>query len=359
MESRIARRKGQHLRIVAEEEVEHGKGTLLDGVKLWHQALPELDLAEVDTRVEFFGKTLDSPLMICSMSGGSRHSKDLNHQLAEVASRCGIAFSVGSQRILLDQPEMLPDFAVRSSIPDGVLLGNIGAVQLPQVPAPEVAELARRIEADGICVHLNVAQELCQPEGDRRFAGQVEAIARLVEEMDGRVLVKETGAGLAPRTLELIKSAGVEHVDVAGAGGTSWTRVEYYRAGEGIERDIAETFGDWGVPTAVSIIAARRLLGGGAIIVGSGGIQTGLDCARALAAGADVAGVARAVLEAWQLGGLDTALGYMERLAAEVRAAMLFCGCKDVAALQQAPRVYTGELRHWLEGLRPEGGAKR
>ena len=350
-ESSIEKRKGQHLRIVAEEQVAHGGGTLLDGVRLWHQALPELDLADVDTRVSFFGKTLDAPLMICSMSGGTRHSKELNHQLAEVAHACGVGFSVGSQRILLDQPELLPDFAVRPSIPDGVLLGNIGAVQLLQVPSPKVAELARRIEADGICVHLNVAQELCQAEGDRRFAGQVEAIARLVQEMDGKVLVKETGAGLAPRTLELLSAAGVEHVDVAGSGGTSWTRVEYYRAGSVDQRDIAETFGDWGVPTAVSIIAARRALGEGATIVGSGGIRSGLDCARALAAGADLAGVARPVLLAWQAGGQEGALRHVRRLVAETRAAMLFTGCEDVAALQRAPRVYTGELCQWLQGL--------
>lgn len=351
-ESHIEKRKGQHLRIVAGEEVAHRGGTLLDDVRLWHQALPELDLDHVDTRVQFFGKTLDAPLMICSMSGGTRHSKELNHQLAEVAAGAGIAFSVGSQRILLSQPEMLPDFAVRPSIPDGVLLGNIGAVQLPQVPASEVAELARCIEADGICVHLNVAQELSQSEGDRRFSGQVDAIARLVEEMDGRVLVKETGAGLSPRTLQLLRSAGVEHVDVAGSGGTSWTRVEYYRAGDRDERDIAETFGDWGVPTAVSVIAARRTLGHGATIVASGGIITGLDCARAIAAGADIAGAARTVLLAWQDGGQEGARRYIHRLMAETRAAMLFTGSRDVAALQQAPRVYTGELRHWLADLK-------
>ena len=350
-DSHISKRKSEHLRIVAEEQVAHRRGTLLDGIHLWHQALPELDLDQIDTSTTFFGKQLTAPLMICSMSGGARHSRKLNRELAQVAGKCGVAFSVGSQRILLEHPEMLPDFAVRACIPDGVLLGNIGAVQLLQVSPPRAADLAHRMEADGICVHLNVAQELCQVEGDRRFGGQVEAIARLVEEMQGKVMVKETGAGLAPHTLELLRSAGVEYVDVAGSGGTSWTRVEYYRCPAGDQQDVAETFGDWGVPTAVSIIATRRILGEAATVVGSGGIHSGLDCARALAAGADLTGVARPVLLAWQDRGQGGAKRMLRRLMVELRAAMLLTGCQNVAALQQAPRVYTGELRHWLEAV--------
>ena len=350
-DSQIKQRKSEHLRIVAEEEVAHRGSNLLDGVRLLHEALPELDLNQLDLGVTFFGKRLAAPLIISSMSGGTRFSRELNHDLAEVAGRHGVAFAVGSQRLLLRHPERLPDFAVRAFIPDGVLLGNIGAVQLPQIPPEQVAELVRRIEGDGVCVHLNPGQELCQVEGDRRFSGLLDRIGRLVEVMDGRVMVKETGAGLSPGTLRRLAAVGVACVDVAGGGGTSWTKVEYHRAPEGDERDIAETFGDWGVPTAVSIVAARAALGGGASVVGSGGIHNGLECARAVAAGADVAGVARAVLLAWQEAGSAGAHRLIQRMIVELRAALLLTGSKDLAALRAAPRVYTGELRQWLSQL--------
>jgi isopentenyl-diphosphate delta-isomerase len=346
--SPISRRKSEHLRIVLEEEVRHRGTTLLEGVQLPHEALPELDLEQIETGVEFFGKRLSAPLMITSMTGGAGHAGEMNRQLARAAAAAGIAFAVGSQRVLFDHPELLPDFAVRRQIPRGVLLGNIGAVQLPERPLEEVAELAARIEADGICVHLNPAQELCQPEGNRTFQGLLERIARLAELMEGRVLVKETGAGLSPRALRALGGAGVRYVDVAGSGGTSWTRVELHRCPDGPQRWIGETFGDWGVPTALSVIAARRLCPPGTCIIGSGGIETGLDCARVIAAGAHVAGFARAALLAWSEGGEAGIAAFLERLKHELRCAMLLTGAADLEGLRSAPRVYTGELRGWL-----------
>jgi isopentenyl-diphosphate delta-isomerase len=229
-----------------------------------------------------------------------------------------------------------------------VLLGNIGGVQLLELPLDRVVELVTAIEADGICVHLNPAQELAQPEGNRRFRGVVDAIARLVERLRGQVLVKETGAGLAPETLERLRAVGVAAVDVAGAGGTSWTRVEMHRAGEGAAGQVGQTFGDWGVPTALSTIAARRILGEAACVVASGGIETGLDCARAIVAGANIVGVARPVLLEWQAAREEGAATYLERLKHELRVAALLCGARDTAGLRRAPRIYTGGLRDWL-----------
>jgi isopentenyl-diphosphate delta-isomerase len=364
----ISRRKSEHLRIVLEEQVTHVGGTWLDDIHLLHDALPELDLMQpgaagggsnrkpVDTSVEFFGKRLRSPLMITSMTGGAEATRRMNADLAAAASRCGVAFAVGSQRVLLKHPEVLPDFAVRAQIPDGVLLGNIGGVQLPQLSTEEVASLVERIDADGICVHLNPAQELCQPEGDRDFSGVLDGIARLLERLEGRVLIKETGAGLSPRTLQRLAAIGVTCVDVAGRGGTSWTKVEMLRALEGPTRAVGRALAEWGVPTAFSIVAARRVLGPGCRIVGSGGVTNGLDCARAIAAGADVAGFARAALMAWNEGGLEGAVAFIERLEREVRAVMLVTGSADVESLKRAPRVYGGELRSWLESWGWLGG---
>jgi isopentenyl-diphosphate delta-isomerase len=341
-------RKQQHLDIVANQDVAHGESNLLRDVRLVHQALPELDLEDIDLSVEFFGKRLQAPLMITSMTGGAESAKNMNHELAEVAERHGIAFSVGSQRVMLDHPETSSHFEVRDRIPNGVFLGNIGAVQLPEYSLEAIAGLVERTEADGICVHLNPAQELVQNEGDTNFSGLLDKIAQLVNRLDGRVLVKETGAGMSPETLNKLAAIGVRYVDVAGSGGTSWTKVEKYRADSSMLAKVAMTFADWGVPTAFSVFAARKILDPKARIVASGGVFDGLDVARAIALGADIAGFARSILFAFMEDGIVGASLFIKRLKQELKTAMLLTGAKDVSALQSVPRVYTGKLNDWF-----------
>ncbi len=349
--SGISRRKSEHLNIVSEREVEHRGGTLLEDVHLLHEALPELDVEDVDTTTEFFGRRLSAPLMITSMTGGAEFAERLNHGLAGVAAEKGIAFAVGSQRVMLRHPEVISHFDVRRNIPDGVLLGNIGAVQLLEHSTEAVAGLVEAIEADGLCVHLNTAQELVQAEGNRRFRGLLDGIARLLDRLDGRVLVKETGAGLSPGTLERLAAIGVRYVDVSGSGGTSWTRVESYRASNGPLKNVGETLGDWGIPTAVSTLAARSILGEEGCIVASGGIRHGLDIARALALGADLAGVARPALLAFLKGGRQAAMEYITMLITELRTVMVLTESGVAADLRNAPRVITGRLRQWCSAL--------
>lgn len=348
---KIRTRKADHLRIVAEEEVSCTSTTLLEHVRLFHQALPEVDLDAVDTRTEFFGRSLQAPLLITSMSGGTEMAGAMNRDLASVAARHGIGFGVGSQRVILNHPDALSDFAVRPHIPDSVLLGNIGGAQLLEHDTDSIARLKEQIEADAICVHLNAAQELVQPEGDCHFAGIIDALKRLVDRLSGRVLVKETGAGLSPETLALLDKAGVTCIDVAGAGGTSWTKVEMHREEDDSLRRIAGTFADWGIPTAFSIIAARRTCSPGTCIIGAGGIFTGLDAARAIAAGADIAGFARSVFLAYREGGAPAADSYVDRVIRELKNAMVLTGARNLDALRAVPRVYTGELRHWLSTM--------
>lgn len=344
----IARRKAEHLRIVAEEDVSHRGTTLLEDIRLMHQALPELDLDEIDTRTVFFGKELAAPLMITGMTGGADFARELNHGLASVASHYRIAFAVGSQRVMLRHPEVIGDFAVRESIPDGVLLSNIGAVQLEEYSPEVIAGLVDDIEADGICIHLNAAQEILQEEGHRRFRGLTERIARIVDKLEGRVVVKETGTGMSPETLEKLAGIGVPYIDVSGAGGTSWTKVEMYRASDTLLRRMGKTFADWGIPTAFSVMAARKIVNEKTCVIASGGIISGLDAARAVAAGADMIGFARSVLLPFLDGGTEHASEHVDGIINELRTAMLLTGAVNLKALQKVPRVYTGQLAEWL-----------
>jgi len=345
----ISKRKCDHLRIVLENDVLFEQKTLLGDIQLMHQALPELNCEEIDISCQFFGKLLNAPLMITSMTGGAEYAGKLNRGLAEIAQGQRIAFAVGSQRIMLRHPEATVDFAVRKWIPDSVLLGNIGAVQLEEYPPKAIGEMVKRIDADGVCVHLNVAQELMQQEGHRHFKGILENISRLVDALGGRVLVKETGAGLSPQALQKLKDAGVRYIDVSGAGGTSWTKVEMYRAPDNILARTGQTFADWGIPTAFSVIAASKIIDDSRIIIASGGINTGLDIARAIAAGADLAGFARPVLMSFMEKGSEGANMMIETAINELRMGMLLTGAKNVAELKRVPRVYSGKLRHWLK----------
>ena len=367
------RRKAEHLRIVAEEAVQHTKSTLLECVELTHNALPELALAELDTSTAFFGKQLALPLMVTSMSGGAGEAGPLNRALASACADSGVAFAVGSQRIMLRHPEQRSDFAVRGQIPDGVLLGNIGGQQLLEFTTQEVAGLVGSIEADGLCVHLNPAHELAQPEGDRDFKGITAAIAQLCEALEGRVLVKEVGSGISAEVAQSLVATGVRYLDIAGAGGTSWPLVESFRSG-GTAGALVESFkvgqaveaqalaialGEWGIPTAPAILAARNAVGADTCIIGSGGVRSGFDVAKCIALGADLAGLAYPALKAYFAGGQAEVAALVNRWGVELKAAMLLTGSKAIAELKSCQRVYLGELQGRLVQLPvPAGGTQ-
>ena len=349
----IGHRKADHLALCAEGDVGfRARTTLLEQVRLVHDALPDMALGDVDTSVTLFGKTLRAPLVIASMTGGTDEAGRINRELAGIAEERGYGFGLGSQRAMLVRPATGPSYHVRQIAPGTLVLGNVGVVQARAMTTSEVRVLCDEVGADALCVHLNPAMELVQPGGDRDFSQGLATIARLVRDMGLPVVVKETGCGIGPSVGRRLREVGVKHVDVSGAGGTSWVGVETRRAeaaGDAGARALGEALWDWGIPTAASV--ALLATQGFETIVATGGVGTGLDVARAIALGATAAGIARPVLRALAADGRAGALSFLDGIEAELRAAMLLTGSRDVAALRRAPRVVVGELGGWISQL--------
>ena len=353
MAGEIEGRKRDHLTLCATEDVGfRGQGTLLDGVRLVHDALPELHADEVDTSVRLLGKRLRAPILIAAMTGGTEEAAKVNRSLAAIAEARGYGFGLGSQRAMMKRPESTSTYRVRDMAPTTLVLGNVGGVQAAACSTADVQALVDAVDADAFCVHLNPAMEIVQPEGDRDFRGVLGALARLTRELRVPVVAKETGSGIAPAAARKLVAAGVRHVDVSGAGGTSWVGVETKRAaasGDERQRALGEAFWDWGVPTAVA--TAGCAVAGFTTVIATGGIATGLDVARAIALGASAAGFARPALVALHAGGEAAVHRLFDGVEAELRAAMLLSGARDLVALRAAPRVLSGELRAWLSAL--------
>lgn len=348
--SDIKQRKADHIQIAARGDGDFDrKTTLLEQVHLIHQALPELDTGGIDLGCELFGRRLDAPILITGMTGGTEEAAAINRDLARAAAAANVAFGVGSQRAMSLHPELAPTYEVRSVAPDVLLLGNIGAVQAAELGADGVGELASAIGADAMAIHLNPGQELIQAGGDRDFRGLFAAISEIVLKLPIPVVVKETGCGISPRVADMLVEAQVAAIDVSGAGGTSWVAVEARRAEPGTEaRALGELLWDWGIPTAVSVVAARRA---GATVIASGGLRSGHDAARALALGASLAGFAAPALRAQQAGGADGVARLLDRLTQTLRAVCLLSGCRRVTDLATAPRHLGPQLVGWLHDL--------
>ena len=342
----ISERKADHIELCATGDVGfHTKTTLLEHIDLLHDSLPELALDEIDLSVSILGKQLRAPLLISAMTGGTPRAREINRELASIAEERGYAFGLGSQRAML-RGDRDDTYQVRDVAPNALVLGNIGAVQARELSTDAVADLIGRVGADALCVHMNPAQEIVQPGGDRYFAGALGAMERLAEELAVPVVAKETGCGIGPRAARRIARAHVRHVDVSGAGGTSWVAVETERAAPGM-RSLGMALREWGVPTAASIIIAKKTRPRFETIFASGGIKTGLEAAKAIALGAHAVGIARPVLQALVAGGRDGALSFLDQIEAELRAVMLLVGAGNVRALRKAQVVMTGDLLRW------------
>jgi len=346
--SGISERKRSHLSLCATEDVEHHGATLLDEVKLLHEALPDLALDEVTLETELCGRRLRAPIVISGMTGGTDEAGRLNRALAAAAQKLGLAMGVGSQRAMLLHPDQAASYRVREVAPDIALFANLGAVQARDSGPDAVAELVSANGADALCVHLNAAQELVQDEGDRDFRGCLAAIAELVQQLPVPVIAKETGCGFAPGTLARLRDAGVEWVDVAGAGGTSWTAVESLRGSER-QQALGQELREWGIPTAAAVVYAARA---GLRVIASGGIRGAVDAAAALALGADAVSLALPFFRAFTEGGEAGVLTMGERLIEGLRVAALLTGARNPRALRTVPRVLGPDLLRWVESAK-------
>ena len=331
-----AARKADHIRINLEEDVRSGLTTGLERYRFVHQAVPELDLAAVDTGVALFGKRLTAPLLISSMTGGTDEARRLNQTLAQAAQAAGIAMGLGSQRAAVENPALAATFQVRNVAPDILLFANLGAVQLNYGYGVDHCRRAvDMIEADALILHLNALQEAVQPEGDGNFAGLLGRIEAVCRALPVPVVAKEVGWGFSEQAARQLAAAGVSAIDVAGAGGTSWSQVEMHRAKTATQRRIAAAFIDWGIPTAEAIQNVRRAAPALPVIA-SGGLRDGIDVAKCVALGASLGGLAGPFLKAAAVSveAVTEAIGELSR---ELRIAMFASGAGSIAALQATP----------------------
>jgi isopentenyl-diphosphate delta-isomerase len=348
-------RKREHLDIVSTEAAEAERAAGWDDVHLVPVALPEVSLDEVDLATSLAGVRLAAPLVISSMTGGHGAAAVVNGRLALAAQELGIALGVGSQRAALRDPRLRPTYAVvRRNAPDALVIGNLGICQLiPQGDEPafgptEIDAAVEMVRAQLLAIHLNVVEELIQTEGDRATTGLFTALEKVIDACPVPVMVKETGAGLDGDTARAVVAAGAAVLDVGGAGGTSFARVEGIRAasrGDARGARLGTTFADWGIPTAASILECRGL---GVPVVATGGIRTGLDAAKALALGADLVAIGRPALVAARQGAAALRR-LLEGILEELRVAMVLCGARTPDLLRERPPVLTGVTLAWQE----------
>jgi isopentenyl-diphosphate Delta-isomerase len=327
-------RKLEHIRIIQSDRDADRRKYYFDDVRLTHRALPELDLAEVDPSTEFMGKRLSFPLLISSMTGGDHDMlRAVNRNLAVAAEQAGVAMGVGSQRVMFENSTSRESFALRQHAPSALLFANLGAVQLNYgFGLAQCREAVEVVGADALYLHLNPLQEAVQPEGDTNFAGLAGKMAAVAAGLGRPLILKEVGAGISAEDAELAIRAGVRHIDVAGSGGTSWSRIEHHRKAGADSDDLGLEFQDWGIPTPEAIRSLRQYRGSIAIIA-SGGLRSGIDMAKAMILGASLCGLAQPFLGPAQESP-ESVLKVIGRLKRQFVTAMFLLGMRTVKELE-------------------------
>lgn len=348
----ISNRKLEHLKLCAERDVEYKlKKTGFNDIELIHKALPQIDKEEIDLKTEFLGKKLEAPIIITGITGGHPASLAVNKALASAAEELKIGMGMGSQRAAVENPELKSTYTViRDEAPSTLIIGNIGG---PQIELAEKA--AAMMDLDAMAIHLNPLQEAIQPEGDVDSANYLEQIKKAVQTLNIPVIVKETGAGIKREDAILLENTGIAAIDVAGSGGTSWAAVETYRSKD---RSMGDLFWEWGIPTAISTVEVSQSVK--IPVLSSGGIRTGLDMAKAIAIGADAAGIALPLLkEAYQ--GPKAVKAKLEKFINELKVAMYLVGASNLEKLKNCDLVIKGNTREWLQerGIKTTQYARR
>lgn len=329
----IGQRKADHIKINLEQDVRSALTTGLEKYHFVHEALPELDLNRLDTTVNLFGKLLAAPILISSMTGGTAEAETLNLRLAEAAQEIKIAMGVGSQRAAIEHPEQARTFQVRRAAKDILLFANLGAVQFNYgYTIDHCRRAVDMIQADALILHLNPLQEAVQDAGDTNFAGLAKKIEEVCKQIEVPVIAKEVGWGISERTAKLLADCGVSAIDVAGAGGTSWSQVEMHRAPDEFTRQLAATFVGWGIPTADSILNVRKAAPDMTIFA-SGGLKDGLDIAKCIALGATLGGMAGQFLKAAAVS-TERAAEMMKLAKRQIEVTMFACGVETLEGLK-------------------------
>jgi isopentenyl-diphosphate Delta-isomerase len=353
----IERRKAEHLRIAAEEDIETRRAPGWDDVHLVHEALPAADAARIDLSARLLGHTLAIPLVIAGMTGGHSGAEQVNQTLAEAAARHGLGIGVGSQRAALRDPNLRRTYAVvRERAPKAFVIANVGISQLVEqddsepLDAKEIRILIEMVGANAIALHLNYLEESVQPEGQTRAARIDTAIRRLVRRSSVPVIAKETGAGISGQAARRLRALGVKAIDIGGVGGTSFAAIEALRAqdrGDVARARLGQVFRDWGIPSAVAVAGSARA---GLPVIATGGVRSGLDAAKALALGATVVGVGRPLLQA-ALDGPAAVDEWVRQFALELRTATFLSGASRARDLSKRRPVITGDTREWIAQL--------
>lgn len=316
---------------------------LFNDLALIHNALPDIDFDEIDTGATFLGKKLKMPLMIAAITGGCREAKEINKSLASVAEKEGIGFGTGSQKAMVEEPALSDTFYVRDVAPSCFALGNFGIDALKKYPVEKLRAALDECKVDGVCVHLNVAQEFFQKDAEKKIclSKSFDALSKFCREIGYPVVAKEVGNGISREVALKLRETGVKAIDVGGFGGTSWIVVDGLRSGKDVS-----LFKNWGIPTACSIVEAKST---NLPIIATGGVRSGLDMAKSIVLGASICGIALPFLRVLDREGKEGVERYVDKLQQELKTAMYFTGSRNLDELKKAKCVVNGKLKEWLD----------
>jgi len=320
------KRKASHIRACLSEDVEFLKGNAFSRYQFTHNALPEINWEEIDVATKFLDHDFMAPIFIEAMTGGTKEAEKINRNLSKAAQQLGIGMGVGSQRAMIEDPGLSPTYTVKESSPNIFLVGNIGASHIMEFTIQQIMDALERIKADALAIHLNPAQEMAQHGGFRNWKGVLPAIKKLCTELHLPVIAKEVGNGISGDTARRLAHAGVSAIDVAGAGGTSWVKVDSI-----ISNTPYENFFEWGIPTAESL---EQCLNAVKIpVIASGGIRNGIDAAKALSMGASMTGLALPLLEP-ATRSAAAVRSVLDQIITELKTTMFFVSAKNLRELQ-------------------------